>query len=213
MTPAKRSRGVSDTLLVDTLGPLLVVVVHVGNLQDRDGALSVLARAQDNFPTLRLIWADGGYAGQLVQLAAGLFSWVLETVKRNDNARGFVLLPRRWVVERTFAWLGRYRRLSKDYELLAESSEAMVYMAMIQLMLRRLRLRGNFSYTFLRKTGCLKYTARSVSIFLMNIAITYGLEYPEILRDPAVALCLGGNRVPHVSRTQELLYPEKSRRY
>jgi len=71
-----------------------MVVVHVGNLQDRDGALSVLARAQDNFPTLRLIWADGGYAGQLVQLVAGLFSWVLEIIKRNDNTRSFVLLPR-----------------------------------------------------------------------------------------------------------------------
>jgi len=72
-----------------------MVVVHIDNLQDRDGMLSVLARAQDNFPTLRLIWANGGYAGQLVQLVAGSFSWVLEIVKRNDNARGFVLLPRR----------------------------------------------------------------------------------------------------------------------
>ncbi len=120
------------------MGLLLIVVVHAGNLQDRDGALFVLARAEDNFPTLQLIWADGGYAGQLVSLVAGLFSWVLEIVKRNDNTRGFVLLPKRWVVERSFAWLGRYRRLSKVYEFLTESSESMVYIAMIQLMLRRL---------------------------------------------------------------------------
>jgi len=115
-----------------------MVVVHAGNFQDRDGALFVFARAEDIFPILRLIWADGGYAGQLVQLVAGLFSWVLDIVKPSDKPRGLVLLPRRWVVERTFAWLGRYRRLSKDYEFLTESSETMVYIAMIQLLLRRL---------------------------------------------------------------------------
>ena len=123
---------------MDTAGLILLVMVHTANIQDRDGALSVLARAYDKFPGLKLIWADGGYSGKLVQLALALFSWTLEIVKRSDIARGFVLLPRRWVVERTFAWLGRYRRLSKDYEQLTESSETMIYIAMIQLMLHRL---------------------------------------------------------------------------
>ena len=135
----KKIKGRKRHALVDTLGLLLLVVVHSASIQDRDGALSVLARAHEKFPGLKLIWADGGYAGKLVQLALLLFNWTLEIVKRSDIARGFVLLPRRWVVERTFAWLGRYRRLSKDYEQLTESSETMLYCAMIQLMLHRLK--------------------------------------------------------------------------
>jgi len=115
-----------------------MVVVHTASIQDRDGALSVLARAYEKYPNLKLVWADGGYAGKLVKLVSALFAWTLQIIKRSDIARGFVVLPRRWVVERTFAWLGRYRRLSKDYEQLTESSEAMIYIAMIQIMLHRL---------------------------------------------------------------------------
>ena len=133
----KKVKGRKRHILVDTLGLLFLVVVHAANIQDRDGALAVLARAYDKFPSLKLIWADGGYAGKLVRLVL-LFNWTLEIVKRSDSARGFVLLPRRWVVERTFAWLGRYRRLSKDYEQLAESSKTMIYIAMIQLIPHRL---------------------------------------------------------------------------
>jgi putative transposase len=124
---------------VDTLGLLLAVVVHAASLQDRDGAKLGLARLVGRFPRLRLIWADGGYAGQLVAWAQALGGWLLEIVKRPENARGFAVLPRRWVVERTLAWLGRYRRLSKDYEARPESSEAMIYLAMINLMLHRLQ--------------------------------------------------------------------------
>jgi len=85
-----------------------------------------------------LIWADGGYAGALVQWAAKFGRWVLDIVKRTGDQIGFVVLPRRWVVERTFAWFGKYRRLSKDYETLPESSETMIYIAMINLMIHRL---------------------------------------------------------------------------
>jgi putative transposase len=89
------------------------------------------------FPRLRLIWADGGYAGQLVERVNQLGGWLLEIVKRPDESK-FVVLPRRWVVERTLAWLGRHRRLSKDYEALPQTSEAFIHIAMTRLMLRRL---------------------------------------------------------------------------
>ena len=105
----------------------------------RDGALLVLERIRGYVPWLRLIWADGGYAGRLVERVKDLFHWTLEIVKRSDDVKGFKVLPRRWVVERTFGWLGRYRRLSKDYEERTESSEAWVHIAMVNLMLKRLQ--------------------------------------------------------------------------
>lgn len=115
-----------------------MIVVHAASIQDRDGAQLVLEKVRNKLPCLRLIWADGGYAGQLVEWVKSVCSWVLEIVKRSDDQKGFVVLPRRWVIERTFAWLGKYRRLSKDYEALTETSEAMVYAAMVSLMTRRL---------------------------------------------------------------------------
>jgi putative transposase len=128
-------------LVVDTLGLLLAVVVHAANVQDRDGAKLVLAKAWARCPRLQLLWADGNYAGQLIDWVREKCGWVLEIVKRPAEAKGFQLLPRRWVVERTFAWLGRYRRLSKDYEATTASSEAWITIAMIHLMLRRLEPR------------------------------------------------------------------------
>jgi putative transposase len=125
-------------LVVDTLGLILAVVVHPANIQDRDGAKLVLEKLLGLFPRLKLIWADGGYAGKLVDWTAQLGQWVLEIVRRNDDLKGFVVLPRRWIVERTFGWLGRYRRLSKDYEELPATSENMILLAMTSLMLRRL---------------------------------------------------------------------------
>ena len=125
--------------MVDTLGLLLAVVVHAANIQDRDGAKLVLAKLLGRFPRLQLIWADGGYAGQLVEWARTFGGWLLEIVKRPPDSHQFQVLPRRWVVERTSAWLGRCRRLSKDYEELPQTSEAWVQIAMIHLMLRRLR--------------------------------------------------------------------------
>jgi putative transposase len=126
-------------LLVDTLGLLLAVVVHPANIQDRDGAEAVLLDARGRFPRLRLIWADGGYAGRLLRWAKRNCGWLVEIVRRPDEAKGFVLVKRRWVVERTFAWLGRYRRLSRDYEYDVEVSETMIKAAMIHRMARRLK--------------------------------------------------------------------------
>lgn len=115
-----------------------MVVVHAGNIQDRDGARLVLERLGQRFGRLRLIWADGGYAGLLVEWVKTVYHWTLEIVKRSDDVTGFVVLPKRWIVERTFSWLYRYRRLSKDYEQLPENSEAMILIAMINLMSHRL---------------------------------------------------------------------------
>ena len=125
--------------MVDTLGLVLAVVVHAANIQDRDGAKLVLSKLVGHSSRLKLIWADGAYAGQLIDWGRQLGRWVLEIVKRSDDVSGFVILPKRWIVERTFAWLNRYRRLSKDYETLTDSSENVIYLAMIHLMLRRLK--------------------------------------------------------------------------
>jgi len=124
--------------VVDTLGLLLHVVVHPANVQDRDGALLALCRLVHDWPRLLLVWADGGYAGKLVDWVATHLLLKLSIIRRSDAASGFQLLPRRWVVERTFAWLGNCRRLSKDDELLPALSEAYIYIAMTRLMLRRL---------------------------------------------------------------------------
>ena len=130
--------------MVDTLGLIIAIVVHAANLQDRDGARLVLAKLDEKrkgrrlFPRLKLIWADGGYAGQLVDWVRHLGRRTLEIVKRGGDAVGFAVLPKRWIVERTFAWLGKYRRLSKDYETLTESSESMIRVAMINLMIHRI---------------------------------------------------------------------------
>lgn len=134
----KKVKGRKRHILVDTMGFLLMVVVHVANIQDRDGAKQVLEKAKQKFSDLKLIWADGGYAGKLIDWVKEQCLWILEIVKRNDEVKGFKVLPRRWVVERTFAWVGRYRRLSKDYENLTTSSETVVYAAMVHLMVRRL---------------------------------------------------------------------------
>jgi putative transposase len=116
-----------------------MVVVHNAHIQDRDGAKLVLLRILGLFPRLQLIWADGGYAGRLVEWVKAMMAWTLEIVKRTDKVQGFKLLPHRWVVERTIGWLNHYRRLSKDYEYHPKSSEAWVYIAMTHVMLRRLK--------------------------------------------------------------------------
>ena len=108
-------------------------------MQDRDGAKLVLEQAQGRFSRLKLIWADGGYAGQLIGWVQQVCGWVLEIVKRSDDTTGFVVLPKRWIVERTFGWFGWYRRLSKDYEELTENSNAMILVCMIHRMLRHLK--------------------------------------------------------------------------
>lgn len=120
---------------------LLAVVVTAANVQDRDGAKSVLAVLRHKFSRLRHIWADGAYAGSLVDWVRELRRYRpirLEITKRSDAVKGFVVIPKRWVVERTFGWLNRYRRLSKDYELLPDTSKAVIQVTMIHVMVRRL---------------------------------------------------------------------------
>jgi putative transposase len=136
----KKVKGRKRHLVVDTQGLVLNAVVHPANIQDRDdGALLVLAGLRHLFPWLALIWADGAYKGRgLDALFANKRRWRLEVVKRTDNTGGFKVLPRRWVVERTLGWIGRSRRLARDYEGLAEIACAYIKMAMIQLMIRRL---------------------------------------------------------------------------
>ena len=132
-------KGRKRHIVVDTIGLLLAVVVHAADIQDRDGAKLVLSKLPGRFPRLKLIWADAAYAGHLVDWAHVLGGWLIEVVKRAMHSHSFEVLPRRWVVERTLGWLGRNRRLSKDYEGLAESTEAWIHIAMIHLMLKRLR--------------------------------------------------------------------------
>ncbi len=120
------------------MGLLLAVVVHPANIQDRDGAKLVIDKLIGRFPRMRLVWADAGYAGKLVEWVWALTGWALEIVKRPRDSHRFQVLPRRWVVERTFAWLSRCRRMSKDYEALSDTTEAWTHIAMIHLMLRRL---------------------------------------------------------------------------
>ena len=138
---AKQVKGRKRHILVDTMGLLLMVLVHAGDIQERDGAKLLLNKAKGCFTRLRLIWADAGYNGEvMIDWVRNTHGWILEIVKRDKGVKGFQVLPRRWVVERTFAWFGDYRRLSKDYEVLTETSEAMIYAAMVRLMVRRLAL-------------------------------------------------------------------------
>jgi putative transposase len=124
--------------VVDTLGLIIAIVVQEASIQDRDGAKLVLEHLRKGFGRLKLIWADGGYSGQLVKWTKKHLRRTLEIVKRNDDIAGFAVIPKRWIIERTFGWLGRYRRLAKDYEQRTDNSEAMILIAMINLMSRRL---------------------------------------------------------------------------
>jgi len=150
----KKVKGRKRHVLVDTNGLILDVVVYPANITDRQGAKLLLAPLKDVFPRLQLIWADSAYEGKLQEWAKETLDWTIEIVKRPfegvrsvwvppgveppELPRGFVVVKRRWVVERTFAWLGRSRRLSKDYEYLAETEECWIFIAMIRLLLTRL---------------------------------------------------------------------------
>jgi putative transposase len=125
-------------VIVDTLGLIAVLKVHPANVQDRDGGRLLIERLGKRFGRMQLIFADGGYAGKFVDWVRGWHGRFVEIVRRSAP-NGFVVLPKRWIVERTFAWLGKYRRLSKDYETLTECSEAMILIAMINLMAHRLK--------------------------------------------------------------------------
>jgi putative transposase len=150
----KKVNGRKRHLLVDTLGLLLKVVVHSAHLQDRDGARLVLAGLEQRFPRLQHLWADQAYTGKLLEWIEQELGWSVEVVERSPR-RGFIVtpdhqfqrvvlparfepLPRRWVVERSFAWIGRNRRLSKEYEFLPATSETWIYLSMVRVMLKRL---------------------------------------------------------------------------
>ena len=135
----KKVNGRKRHILVDTLGLLLSVAVHPADIQDRDGAFEVLRRARRMFPFIERIFADGGYRGEKMALVvARTGSWKLQIVKRSDTAQGFEVLPKRWIVERTFAWISRCRRLARDFERYARTTVAFIRLAMIRIMLRRI---------------------------------------------------------------------------
>lgn len=135
----KKIKGRKRHIMTDTCGHLIVLRVHKASIQDRDGALEVFRQLPREAPRLRHVFADGGYAGpKLRDALIGIGRWVIQIVKRSDTAEGFEVLPRRWVVERTFAWLGRCRRLAKDWEKTIASAEAWVLIAHIRRMTRHL---------------------------------------------------------------------------
>ena len=131
-------KGRKRHILVDTLGLLLVVVVTSASISDPAGAKILLKHLGGACKKLRKIWVDAAYRGRLLEWVLLHFKFVLQPVLRPDDQKGFVLLPRRWVVERTFAWITQCRRLGLDYEVLVSSSQAMIYIAMTRLMVRRL---------------------------------------------------------------------------
>jgi transposase len=134
----KKIKGRKRHILVDTLGLLLNIVVHPANIQDRDGAFHLLRPARRLFPFIERIFADGGYAGRKMAMTVWRTgAWSLQIVKRSDAA-GFEVLPKRWIVERTLAWISRNRRLARDFERYATTVAAFIRLAMIRIMLRRL---------------------------------------------------------------------------
>jgi putative transposase len=126
-------------IVTDTQGFMVGAVIHAANVQDRDGASGVMAMIRHRYPWLRHVFADGGYAGKKLRAAlARMGKWTIQVVKRSDKAKGFEVIPRRWVVERTFAWLSRNRRLAKDFERTIESATAWLFIASVQLLARRI---------------------------------------------------------------------------
>jgi putative transposase len=134
----KKVKGKKRHLLVDTLGLILVICISTADIQDRDAATQVLPYAAAEFPTLIKVWADAGYQGPRVANAAAKANIDVEIVKRSDIQRGFVVQAKRWIVERTNAWISRDRALAKDYERRGESAEALIHVSMIRRMARRL---------------------------------------------------------------------------
>lgn len=135
----KKINGRKRHILTDTLGLMVGLVVHGADVQDRDGAPALLRSVRYRYPWLRHVFADGGYGGKKLKgRLSKIGQWTIQVVKRSDKTKGFELLPRRWVVERTFAWLGRCRRLARDFEASIDSAEAWIIVAHIRLLTRRL---------------------------------------------------------------------------
>lgn len=134
----KKVNGRKRHIAVDTSGLLLAVIVTVAGLQDRDAAHRLAAAVRAKFSAITLIWADGGYTGRFVTWAKSVLNLDVAVVKRSEDTTGFAVLPHRWVVERTFAWISKYRRCVRDYETRPDSHETMIHISMIMLMSRRL---------------------------------------------------------------------------
>ena len=137
-TREKKVKGRKRHLLVDVLGLVLAVAITPASTQDRDGAVPVLVEAHEQYPSLKLVWADTAYRGAVIDKVQEDTGVTIEVVKRNEDQKGFVLLRRRWIVERTNGWFGKFRLLSKEYERTLVSSRADVLHGMTMIMLRRL---------------------------------------------------------------------------
>jgi putative transposase len=138
----KKINGRKRHILVDVLGLLIFASVTAASVGDRVGGLDIMKKIRGQFPRLKLIWADGSYTGSFIDKLLKLYSWTVEIIKPvRDKGPGFHVRPWCWIVERTFGWLNKNRRLSKDYECSEEASEALIYMAMVRIMLRRLACR------------------------------------------------------------------------
>lgn len=135
----KKTKGRKRHIVVDTMGLLLAVVVHAANEHDSKSAPMVIKELRGRFTRLVKIIADGGYRGELIGNTHKIYGWIVEVVLRSDTTAKFEVLPKRWIVERTFAWLESYRRLSKAFEYQTETSQAMIQLAMIKLMLNRIK--------------------------------------------------------------------------
>jgi len=135
----KKTKGRKRHIVTDTMGLLLAVVVHAANEHDSKAAPRVIDQLRGRFQRMIKIIADGGYRGELINKTKRMFGWILEIVLRSDSTQGFQVLPKRWIVERTFSWFESYRRLGKDYEYNTDTSEAMIQLSMIKLMLNRIK--------------------------------------------------------------------------
>lgn len=135
----KKVKGRKRHIITDTMGLLLAVVVHAANEHDSKAALNVINQLKGRFSRMVKIIADGGYRGELIDNTKKMFGWVLEIVLRTDSSPKFQVLPKRWIVERTFSWFENSRRLSKDYEYRTDTSEAMIQLCMIKIMLNRIK--------------------------------------------------------------------------
>ncbi|KAF5063302.1 IS5 family transposase ISMac15 [anaerobic digester metagenome] len=140
---AKKIKGRKQHIIVDTLGLLLAVVVHSATTHDSSAAFSVMESLKYRFSLLKTIIADGGYRGELAEKIKNAFGWKLQVVLRSDTTKKFEVLPKRWIVERTLSWFEGFRRLSKDYEVLTKTSEHMIMLAMIKIMLNKIYLNKN----------------------------------------------------------------------
>ena len=135
----KKTKGRKRHIIVDTMGLLLAVVIHAANEHDSKSAMKVISELRGRFSRLIKILADGGYRGELIENTRKSYGWIVEVILRKDSTKKFEVIPKRWIVERTFAWFESYRRLSKDFEYQTETSQAMIQLAMIKLMLNRIK--------------------------------------------------------------------------